>query len=57
MSICHIFIPTKYFLIKLNMANYKRIFLNGYSYFITIVTHQRNPVLIDNIDLMVNSGV
>ncbi len=34
------------------MANYKRIFLNGYSYFITIVTHQRNPVLIDNIDLL-----
>ena len=34
------------------MANYKRIFLNGYSYFITVVTHQRNPILIDNIELL-----
>ena len=34
------------------MANYKRIFLNRYSYYITIVTHQRNPILIDNIELL-----
>ena len=34
------------------MANYKRIFLDGYSYFITVVTHQRNPILIDNIELL-----
>ena len=34
------------------MANYKRIFLEGYSYFITVVTHQRNPILIDNIELL-----
>ena len=34
------------------MANYKRIFLDGYSYFITVVTHQRNPILIDNIKLL-----
>ncbi len=34
------------------MANYKRIFLDGYSYYITIVTHQRNPILIQNIELL-----
>jgi len=34
------------------MANYKRLFLHGYSYYITIVTHQRNPILTDNIELL-----
>lgn len=34
------------------MANYKRLFLNGYSYFITFVTYERNPILIDNIELL-----
>ena len=34
------------------MANYKRIFLDGYSYYLTVVTHQRNPILIDNIELL-----
>ncbi len=34
------------------MANYKQLFLLGYSYFITIVTHQRKPILIDNIELL-----
>ena len=34
------------------MANYKRIFLNNYSYFITIVMHGRNPILIENIKLL-----
>jgi len=34
------------------MANYKRIFLDGYSYYITIVTYERNPILIDNISLL-----
>ena len=34
------------------MANYRRLFLHGYSYYITIVTHQRNPILIDNIELL-----
>ena len=34
------------------MSNYKRIFIDGYSYFITIVTHQRNPILIKNIALL-----
>jgi len=34
------------------MANYKRIFMDGYSYYITMVTHERNPILIENIDLL-----
>ncbi len=34
------------------MANYKRIFIDGYSYFITIATHNRNPILIENIELL-----
>ncbi|MDQ7047741.1 MAG: transposase [Sulfurovum sp.] len=32
------------------MSNYKRIFKDGYSYFITIVTQGRNPILIECID-------
>jgi len=34
------------------MADYRRIFLDGCSYYITIVTHARNPILIENIDLL-----
>jgi len=34
------------------MANYKRLFLDGHSYYFTIVTHKRNPILIDNIELL-----
>ncbi|MCH9739416.1 MAG: hypothetical protein K0U38_01050 [Epsilonproteobacteria bacterium] len=34
------------------MPNYKRIFLNGYSYFLTIKTYQNNPILIENIELL-----
>jgi putative transposase len=34
------------------MANYTRVFLDGFSYFVTVVTHQRNPILIDNINLL-----
>ena len=34
------------------MAQYKRIFLAGYSYYLTIVTHGRNPILIENIELL-----
>jgi putative transposase len=34
------------------MANYKRIFLDGYCYYITIVTYERNPILIENISLL-----
>lgn len=32
------------------MADYKRLFLEGHSYYITIVTHRRCPVLVDNIE-------
>ena len=32
------------------MSNYTRIFQDGYSYFITIVTHRRAPILIENIE-------
>ena len=31
---------------------YRRIFLDGYCYYITIVTHSRNPILIENIELL-----
>ena len=34
------------------MANYKRIFMDGHSYYITVVTHQRNPILLNNINLL-----
>jgi putative transposase len=34
------------------MPNYKRIFLNGYSYFLTVKTYQNNPILIKNIQLL-----
>jgi len=34
------------------MPNYKRRFQNGYTYFLTIVTHTRNPILIKNIELL-----
>jgi len=32
------------------MSNYKRVFEDGYSYFITIVTQGREPILLENID-------
>jgi putative transposase len=34
------------------MAQYKGLFLDGHSYFLTVVTHRRIPVLIENIDLL-----
>ena len=35
------------------MPNYKRLFLQQYQYiFITIVTHNRNPILIENIEIL-----
>ena len=37
------------------MSNYKRVFEQNYSYFITVVTHQRNPILIDQIELLRDS--
>ena len=34
------------------MANYKRIFLDGHSYYITMVTYERNPILLHDIALL-----
>ena len=35
------------------MSNYKRLFLSRYKYiFITIVTYNRNPILIENIEIL-----
>ena len=34
------------------MADYKRLFLEGHSYYITMVTHRRNPILVDNIEAL-----
>ena len=34
------------------IMNYRRIYADGYSYFLTIVTHRRKPLLVDNIDLL-----
>jgi len=30
--------------------NYRRIYADGYSYFLTMVTHRRKPLLVDNIE-------
>ncbi|HIE35191.1 MAG TPA: hypothetical protein EYP79_03210 [Campylobacterales bacterium] len=32
--------------------NYRRIYADGYSYFLTMVTHGREPLLVENIDLL-----
>ena len=38
------------------MSNYKRLFLEQYQYiFITIVTHNRNPILVENIETLKES--
>ena len=34
------------------MANYKRILLDGYSYYITMVTYKRSPILLHDIALL-----
>ena len=34
------------------MADYKRLFLDGYSYYLTMVTHKRMPLLIENIEAL-----
>ncbi len=39
-------------MLKYKMPNYKRIFQNGHSYFLTMTTHGRNPILIENIELL-----
>ena len=32
--------------------NYRRIYLNSYSYYLTLVTQGRKPLLIENIELL-----
>jgi len=32
--------------------NYRRIHLDGYSYYLTLVTHRRRPLLIEHIDIL-----
>ena len=39
------------------MADYKRLFLEGHSYYITIVTHKRMAILVDNIEALRESFV
>lgn len=39
-------------MLRYEMPNYKRIFKNGHSYFLTINTYARNPILIENINLL-----
>jgi len=34
------------------LPNYKRVFVEGHTYFITMVTHLRKPILIDYIDIL-----
>ena len=46
-----------FFVLIFVMSNYKRMYIDGYSYFITIVTHRREPILIDNIELLRKSFV
>jgi len=32
--------------------NYRRIYLNNYSYYLTLVTYRRKPILIENIEIL-----
>ena len=34
------------------IMNYRRIYADGYSYFLTMVTHRRKPLLVENIELL-----
>lgn len=34
------------------ILKYRRVYLDGYNYFFTIVTYQRNPILVENIELL-----
>ena len=35
-----------------DLMNYRRIYADGYSYFLTMVTHGRKPLLVENIALL-----
>lgn len=34
------------------VMNYRRVYANGHRYFLTMVTHRRKPLLVDNIELL-----
>ena len=34
------------------MPNYRRMYRKGHSYFLTVITYKRNPILIENIELL-----
>jgi putative transposase len=38
-----------------DIMNYRRVFLDGYSYYLTLVTHRREPLLVANIELLRDS--
>ena len=40
------------FLDKMVFMEYRRIFADGYSYYLTLVTHRRKPILIEHIELL-----
>ena len=42
-------------MLKYTMSNYKRIYLQNHSYYLTVVTQNRIPLLIDNIELLRDS--
>jgi len=42
-------------MLKYAMSNYKRIYLQNHSYYLTVVTQNRRPILIDNIELLRDS--
>jgi len=42
-------------MLKYCMSNYKRFYLQNHSYYLTIVTQNRQPILIDNIELLRDS--
>ena len=39
-------------MLEFKMSNYKRIYIQNHSYFLTVVTQRREPILIDNIALL-----
>ena len=50
MAKCKIFVFSSCFRYLFPMPNYIRCFENGHDLFITMVTHRRNPLLVENID-------
>ena len=50
-----IFLMVLFFICYDGIMNYKRIYADGYSYYLTLVTYRREPILIDNIALLRDS--